>query len=87
MSAEPRPLNDAQCAILRAMSDARRYADGWVTPQWIAEDCDHFFESIWASGRLSGLVKRGYVKPGARGYYRITDEGRAALTRATGVSS
>lgn len=80
-------LNEGQRAILIDLTDSRRYGrpgdgkgEGWATAVWIAESCDHFFETEWASSRLLTLIKNGLVERGARGLYRITDAGRAALS-------
>lgn len=56
--------------------------DPYVCANWIAECCGHFYENEWASSRLPGLVKRGFVEKGARGWYAITAAGREALTNA-----
>lgn len=72
-------LTADQRKILTSLASEK--GDGWCTAAWIAEDNDHWFDTPWASGKLPGLVKRGFVEKGARGWYRITPAGRAALTR------
>lgn len=79
MTTTQQKLTIEQEGILRDMTNKRRYADGWATANWVAESCGHYYETKWASSRLQGLIKRGYVERGARGYYRITDAGRTAL--------
>lgn len=79
-------LGSEQERILRGLTNRHRYGragdgkeEGWATAQWLAEGCGHAYDTPWASSRLPGLIKRGLVERGARGYYRITDAGRAAL--------
>lgn len=72
-------LTIEQDSILRDMTNKRRYEDGWATAQWISESHGRFYNCSWVSSRIQGLIKRGYVERGVRGYYRITDAGRTAL--------
>jgi restriction endonuclease Mrr len=78
----PQSLTDDQSAILTEMADRQAYKDrdgNVATAQQIAEGCDHWFETEWASSRLPGLIKRGLVERVSRGCYRITEAGRAAI--------
>jgi predicted transcriptional regulator len=77
-----RKLTSDQTAILRDMINDRRYEDGWATANWIAENCGHAYETSWASSKIPGLIKRGLIERGIRGYYRITTAGRSALAFA-----
>lgn len=70
-------LTPDQRKILRRM--AQEPGDGHLTAQWIAEGCGHFYDTPWASARLPSLVKRGFAENLSRGWYVITDAGRAAL--------
>lgn len=74
-------LTEAQITILREMSNTRRYEDGWAMAQWIAESCGHAYDTPWVSGKLPGLIRRGFVERGIRGNYRLTDLGRSAIPK------
>lgn len=74
-------LTPDRIKILQVLASER--GEGWCTAMWIAEDCDHFFDTPWASSKIPGLVKLGYVERGDRGWYRITDAGRLSLQENT----
>ena len=74
-------LTTAQRAILRDLTNKKRYPDGWACAEWITESCRHEF---FASTRLPTLIKRGLIERGERGWYRITPAGRAALAQEGG---
>jgi predicted transcriptional regulator len=72
-------LTEDQIKILTEMTDFRSYKNGWAMAQWIAENCGHAYDTPWASSKLQGLIRRGFVERGGRGFYRITAAGRAAI--------
>ncbi|MFG1302669.1 hypothetical protein V5F34_00820 [Xanthobacter autotrophicus] len=75
-----RSLTEAQEQILGYMAKWKG-DDAWTCAMWIAEGCKHHYDTPWAGGKLPGLVKRGLVEKGARGWYRITDSGRHLLNK------
>lgn len=72
-------LTMAQREILQAL--ANEPGDGDMCAEWIAEQCGHFYDTPWASGRLPALVRRALVQRLSKGWYRITPAGRAALSQ------
>ncbi|MFG1284430.1 hypothetical protein [Xanthobacter autotrophicus] len=81
-----RGVTDHQRQILTAFTNVRAFGrpgdgngEGWATAVWVAEMCDHHYDTPWASSKLPGLIKRGLVEKGQRGWYRITDAGRRLL--------
>ena len=70
-------LTADQLAILQSRSFSQ--GDGYSTANWIAEECGHFYETSWASARIPGLIKRGLIERGSKGWYRLADAGRAAI--------
>lgn len=69
-------LTPDQRQILTYMATTK---DPHVCANWIAESCDHFYDTQWASSKLPGLIKRGFVDRLDRGWYAITPAGRAAI--------
>jgi predicted transcriptional regulator len=69
-----RRLTIEQLEVLLAMR-----VSGWQSPREIAEACERYYQAEWASSRLAGLVRRGFVERGERGQYRITAAGVATV--------
>ena len=72
-------MTPEQAQVLKELVNAKAYPDGRALANWVAEGCNHHYDTQWASTRIQSLIKRGYVERGERGYYRATDAGRAAL--------
>jgi hypothetical protein len=70
-------LNPNQRRILERL--AREPGEGHMTPSWISEACGHFYRPEWANVRLKALAERGLVESVCRGWWVITDAGRAAI--------
>ncbi len=73
-------LNDEQRQILAYLA-RQKPPENYHLAVWIAEGCGHYYDTAWASARLPGLLKRGLIERGGKGYYAITDAGRAALSQ------
>jgi len=65
-------LTDDHKRILRYVSKEPALA------QWVAEGCDHAYETPWASSRLRSLAKRRLVERIGI-YWHLTPAGRTAL--------
>jgi len=75
-------LTEHQRAVLTEMANSWRYpvSDGrWAMAQWVAEGAGHTYDTPWAASQLPGLIRRGLVERGTRGYYRITPAGLTVL--------
>lgn len=79
-----RKLTEAQQAILRTLAAER--GEGWMLAAWIAERNGHFYDTPWASGKLPTLLRHRIIEKSGKGYYRITEAGRAALAAMEGKS-
>jgi hypothetical protein len=53
--------------------------EGAHNTAWIAEGCEHWYDTPWASSRLATLKRSGMVESPYRGVWRITELGKAAI--------